>query len=339
MNFQLIGHLIGLRYKLLWAKTRTRNGKIALFMAGYLLLVLRPGFSRWWARRGHGRGTLRKAERIAQGVLTALFVSATVTSVVLGFGMNEIFSDTELRRYPLNAAERRVCAALHGHRRPLLVSVPGSVSGLGIRAVSVWRGIAGVGHRWRFWRCLCAIIWRRRWWASPWSGSCNRRADRSSCLWRSWWCAFCRRWPCPVLRKNAAAGRGGPAGAGLHSVVRGRHADDAYGYGGIRRPGADRLVGAGPDRRAGDPGAPAAKNPRGADDAHPLGHALRARRQDVSAPAMRRWWSTGCCFCSAARGFAFRICCRYPSFPSCCSSGPGKPPVATRLPEPWACSR
>ena len=35
MNFQLIGELIGLRYKLMWAKTRTRNGKIALFLTGY----------------------------------------------------------------------------------------------------------------------------------------------------------------------------------------------------------------------------------------------------------------------------------------------------------------
>ena len=40
MNFQLIGVLIRLRYKLLWAKTRTRNGKIALFFAGYLLLEI-----------------------------------------------------------------------------------------------------------------------------------------------------------------------------------------------------------------------------------------------------------------------------------------------------------
>src|ERR1039458_9492042 len=40
MNFELIGVLIRLRYKLLWAKTRTRNGKIALFFAGYLLLAM-----------------------------------------------------------------------------------------------------------------------------------------------------------------------------------------------------------------------------------------------------------------------------------------------------------
>ena len=40
MNFELIGNLVRLRYKLLWAKTRSRNGRIALFMAGYLLLVM-----------------------------------------------------------------------------------------------------------------------------------------------------------------------------------------------------------------------------------------------------------------------------------------------------------
>ncbi len=40
MNVALIGELVRLRYKLLWAKTRSRNGRIALFLAGYLLLVL-----------------------------------------------------------------------------------------------------------------------------------------------------------------------------------------------------------------------------------------------------------------------------------------------------------
>ena len=119
MNIQLIGHLIGLRYKLLWAKTRTRNGKIALFMAGYLLFVLVIAF---FAVVGVGGGMVAvrsgKAERIAQGVLTALFVCATVTSVVLGFGMNEVFSDTELRRYPLKARERRFARHFAGIADP-----------------------------------------------------------------------------------------------------------------------------------------------------------------------------------------------------------------------------
>ncbi len=39
MNTSLIGELVWLRYTLLWAKTRSRNGRIALFLAGYLLLV------------------------------------------------------------------------------------------------------------------------------------------------------------------------------------------------------------------------------------------------------------------------------------------------------------
>ncbi|MGD0499011.1 MAG: hypothetical protein ABSC23_11305 [Bryobacteraceae bacterium] len=108
MNFELIGHLIGLRYKLLWAKTRTRNGKIAMFMAGYLLLVLVVAF---FAVVGAGGGMVAvrsgKVERVAQGALTSLFLCALATSVVLGFGVNAAFSDVQLRRYPLNARERR----------------------------------------------------------------------------------------------------------------------------------------------------------------------------------------------------------------------------------------
>ncbi len=108
MNFELIGHLIRLRYKLLWAKRRTRGGKIVLFMAGYLLLV---GAMAVLAAGGLGAGILAvktgQAERIAQGVLTGLFAWAVITSVMLGFGMNAAFTDAELRRYPLKSRERR----------------------------------------------------------------------------------------------------------------------------------------------------------------------------------------------------------------------------------------
>ena len=74
MNFELIGHLIRLRYKLLWAKTRSRNGKIALFMAGYLLFVL---VTLMLAMGGLGAGLAAvrsgKAEKLAQGVLTGKY--------------------------------------------------------------------------------------------------------------------------------------------------------------------------------------------------------------------------------------------------------------------------
>ena len=109
MNLEKIGILIRLRYKLLWAKTRTRNGKIAWFFAGYLLLVAVAGI---FAAGGVGAGIT--AVRSGQGTLLAgtllsvIFFQAMMASVVLGFGMTVIFSETELRRFPLNALERRV---------------------------------------------------------------------------------------------------------------------------------------------------------------------------------------------------------------------------------------
>jgi hypothetical protein len=108
MNFPLIGQLIRLRYKLLWARTRTRNGKVAWFMAGYLLLVM---FIMLLTMGGIGAGMAAvragKAEGLAQGLLTALFACALISSVMLGFGVNSAFSDMELRRYPLRERERR----------------------------------------------------------------------------------------------------------------------------------------------------------------------------------------------------------------------------------------
>jgi hypothetical protein len=37
VNWKEIGDLVPLRYKLMWAKTRSRNGEIALCVIGYLL--------------------------------------------------------------------------------------------------------------------------------------------------------------------------------------------------------------------------------------------------------------------------------------------------------------
>jgi hypothetical protein len=40
MNTRLLAHLLGLRYRLLWAQVRSRKGKMALFFVGYLFAVL-----------------------------------------------------------------------------------------------------------------------------------------------------------------------------------------------------------------------------------------------------------------------------------------------------------
>jgi hypothetical protein len=115
MNTTLIGQLVQLRYKLLWAKTRSRNGRIALFLAGYLLLVMLIALL---ASGGFGAAILAirsgKAESIAQGVLTAVFLEAVLAANILGFGMSAVFADTELRRYPLTAPDRRIARHLTG---------------------------------------------------------------------------------------------------------------------------------------------------------------------------------------------------------------------------------
>src|SRR3954447_4802867 len=115
MNTALIGELIRLRYKLLWAKTRSRNGRIALFLAGYLLLVLTIALL---ASGGFGAALLAvrsgKAEKVAQAVLAGLFIEGILAANILGFGMNAVFADTELRRYPLTARERELARHLTG---------------------------------------------------------------------------------------------------------------------------------------------------------------------------------------------------------------------------------
>jgi hypothetical protein len=122
LNSQLVGELIRLRYKLMWAKTRSRNGKIALFFAGYLLLVLVIALL---AAGGFGAAAVAvrsgKAEMITRIALTSLFAQALLTTVMLGFGMSAIFSDLELRRYPVTAADRYVVRHLIGIIDPFWV--------------------------------------------------------------------------------------------------------------------------------------------------------------------------------------------------------------------------
>ena len=150
MNTALIGELVGLRYKLLWAKTRSRNGRIALFLAGYLLLVLLIALL---ASGGFGAAMFAirsgKAEPIAQGVLTALFLEAVLAANILGFGMSAIFSETELRRYPLTAADRRIARHLTGILDPFwflfLALELGLAVGLYVMgAGSFWFGLIAV---------------------------------------------------------------------------------------------------------------------------------------------------------------------------------------------------
>ncbi len=119
MNRELIGHLIGLRYKLMWAKTRSRGGRIALFVIGYLLFVLVAALL---AAGGIGGGIAAvksgQAGMVARISLSGIFLSAVMWTLLLGFGMNAVFSESELRRYPLSAGDRRLVTFFIGIADP-----------------------------------------------------------------------------------------------------------------------------------------------------------------------------------------------------------------------------
>jgi hypothetical protein len=147
MNTRVISELVKLRYQLMWAKTRSRNGRIALFLAGYLLLVFvialfaSGGFAGALVAVRSGRG-----EMVAQVALSALFLEALIATTIMGFGMNVIFSESELRRYPVNARERRVARHLIGLADPfwalfLALELGLAVGLYGAGAGGFWAGL------------------------------------------------------------------------------------------------------------------------------------------------------------------------------------------------------
>jgi hypothetical protein len=150
MNLQLVGELIRLRYKLLWARTRSRNGRIALFIVGYLLFALVVALL---SAGGFGAGMVAvrtgQAEMVAQIVLGSLFLQAVLGTVIMGFGMNATFSDFELRRYPVGALERRLTRHLVGIVDPFWFLVLALELGLAVGlyamgAASFWLGTIAV---------------------------------------------------------------------------------------------------------------------------------------------------------------------------------------------------
>jgi hypothetical protein len=146
MNMALIGELVKLRYKLLWAKMRSRNGRIALFLTGYLILI---GAVTLLATGGMGAAMLMvrsgRAEELTRNVLSAIFLEAVLASSILGFGMNAVFNDVELRRYPLTPAERRAARQLTGLADPFWLLFLALDLGLAVGLYAMGAGSLGVG--------------------------------------------------------------------------------------------------------------------------------------------------------------------------------------------------
>ncbi len=144
LNLNRLGLLLRLRYRLLWANVRFRNGKIALFLAVYLTAILvivllsMGGF-------GAGVAAIRtgKAELVARIVTGGFFVNFLLVSITLGVGMNATFSDAALRRYPLSAFERVVARQGLAFLEPLWMFALALYGGL---AAGLY--VAGVGSFW-----------------------------------------------------------------------------------------------------------------------------------------------------------------------------------------------
>lgn len=119
MNLQSMREIAKLRYKLMWAKTRFRNGRIALFAVGCLLLAMLLFLL---SAGGIGAGIVAvrsgKSELVAQAVLGGLFLEALFGAVLVGFGLNTVFTDGQLRRYPITALERHVTRHVIGLADP-----------------------------------------------------------------------------------------------------------------------------------------------------------------------------------------------------------------------------
>ncbi len=140
MNPQLILTFVALRYRLLWAAVRSRNGKIALLALGWVLLsILLLSFLLGGFNAARIAVESRQSRLIARTVLGGLFLSATFVGVFTGWGIQDAFSDAVLRRYPLNARGRLAVRHLTGILDPLWLLIFTLESGLAV-GMSVFGG-------------------------------------------------------------------------------------------------------------------------------------------------------------------------------------------------------
>lgn len=123
--------LIGLRYRLVWAHARSGRGRVVLLIVGYFVAASAAavfalgGIAAATASIRAGRGML-----VAQILLTAVYVNATVGAVFLGVLVNPVFSDSTLRRYPLSAAGRVAARHVAALLEPLWLLVLALALGL-----------------------------------------------------------------------------------------------------------------------------------------------------------------------------------------------------------------
>lgn len=135
--------LVRLRYKLIWANARTGNGKLAMLFAVYLIGAL---FALFFALGGLGMGAalgsieVEKATYFARWMLAGLFVNGVGLSLLFGMGPRAAFSESALRRYPLNRRERFLVRQIVGVLDPIWLLLIGATLGLAVGFILLGNG-------------------------------------------------------------------------------------------------------------------------------------------------------------------------------------------------------
>ncbi len=144
---RVLGRLLAVRYRLIWAQARTRRGKLAVFFTGYFLvgtLIVLMAMGGWKAAR---LAILTgQAELIARIVLGAVWVNALMIAVMLGIGVNPAFTDSALRRFPLSAMQRLTARHVTGALEPIWIVILALYIAVGARfeafgVSSIWLSV------------------------------------------------------------------------------------------------------------------------------------------------------------------------------------------------------
>lgn len=139
--------LLRLRYRLLWAHVRSRQGRVAIFVLVHLLALCGVGLlSFGGVAAAQAAVHLGRPHAVASLALGGVFVHAVVAAVVLGAGVKDAFADRTLRRYPLSTGQRFVGSNLATLLEPTWVFVLAVNAGLAIgfraaRAESMWMAL------------------------------------------------------------------------------------------------------------------------------------------------------------------------------------------------------
>ncbi|MBN2242515.1 MAG: hypothetical protein JW793_07480 [Acidobacteria bacterium] len=119
-RFQSLALILGLRYRLLLAQARLSNGKFTLYFIGCLLFVLAAVFLQTGGASAAAASLRSETAELATGILLlTAYANAVLIAVLLGVGLNQVFTDEALRRYPVPRRERFAARQILSFLEPL----------------------------------------------------------------------------------------------------------------------------------------------------------------------------------------------------------------------------